>query len=421
MHISPNRISAELLAGLSGALVGAPQAMAFALIAGVDPIYGLYTAIVATLVGSLFDGHGVMTIAPTNALALVVGSTLAPFADGSGGELERLFALTALVGVFQLLFGVLRLGRLMRYFDAAVLTGFIGGAGILIVLNQLPTLTGLALTEGNTLARSLEWLRRLADFAPQTTLMGALALGLMLAFWRTRVRRFGTLVGLVVVSLAVAALGWDEVARVRDISTLPRHLPFFVGPDWRLWPALAPGALAIAVLGLAQSAAMARGLPEDQAEFLKRLDSDSQDFLGQGLANLVGGLFQSMPAGGSLSRTALLLEAGGRTRWGNVISALIIAGFLLSVASVAEQIALPALAAQLVVAGLRLINWRSIRRLWGSGLAGQAAMTLMFLATLILPLEQGIFLGMVISALLFVRRRRRKVRHNGSKQGGKNG
>ena len=148
MQIRANRILTELLAGLSGALIGAPQAMAFALIAGINPIYGLYTAIVATLIGALFDGHGVMTIAPTNALALVVGSALGTFADGSGGELERLFALTALVGVFQLGFGFLRLGRLMRYFDAAVMTGFIGGAGLLIVLNQLPTLTGLALSGG---------------------------------------------------------------------------------------------------------------------------------------------------------------------------------------------------------------------------------------------------------------------------------
>lgn len=407
----------ELLAGLSGALIGAPQAMAFALIAGVDPIYGLYTAIVATLVGALFDGHGVMTIAPTNALALVVGSTLAPFADGSGGELERLFALTALVGVFQLGFGVLRLGRLMRYYDAAVLTGFIAGAGLLIVLNQLPTLTGLALSGGNSLSRTLEWLRRMAEFAPETTMMGVLALALMLAFWRTRARRFGTLVGLVVVSLAVAALGWEEVARVRDISALPRRLPIFVGPDWGHWPALAPGALAIAVLGLAQSAALARGLPEDQAEFLKRLDSDSQDFLGQGLANLVGGFLQCMPAGGSLSRTALLLEAGGRTRWSNVVSALVLVGMLLSMASLAEQIALPALAAQLVVAGLRLINWRAIRRFWGSGVAGRAALAVSFVATLLLPLEQSVFLGIVISALLFVRRRRRKVRADGWKNG----
>ena len=410
MQISPNRISTELLAGLSGALIGAPQAMAFALIAGVNPIYGLYTAIVATLVGALFDGHGVMTIAPTNALALVVGSALGTFADGPGGELERLFALTALVGVFQLGFGFLRLGRLMRYFDAAVMTGFIGGAGLLIVLNQLPTLTGLAVSGGNTLSRSVEWLQRVADFAPQTTALGVFALALMLAFWGTRARRFGTLVGLVVVSLAVAALGWEEVALVRDIATLPRHLPTFAWPDWGYWPALAPGALAIAVLGLAQSAALARGLPEDQAQFVKKLDSNSQDFLAQGLANLVGGALQCMPAGGSLSRTALLLSAGGRTRWSNVVSALALAGLLLSVASLAEQIALPALAAQLVIAGLRLINWRSIRRFWGSGVAGRAALTVMFVATLVLPLEQSVFLGMAISALLYARRRRRKVR-----------
>ena len=400
----------EILAGLSGALIGAPQAMAFALIAGVNPIYGLYTAIVATLVGALFDGHGVMTIAPTNALALVVGSALGTFNAGSGGELERLFALTALVGVFQLGFGFLRLGRLMRYFDAAVMTGFIGGAGLLIVLNQLPTLTGLALSGGNTLSRTLEWLQRVADFAPQTTALGVFALALMLAFWRTRARRFGTLVGLVVVSLAVAVLGWGEVALVRDIATLPRHLPTFAWPDWGYWPALAPGALAIAVLGLAQSAALARGLPEDQAQFVKKIDSNSQDFLAQGLANLVGGALQCMPAGGSLSRTALLLAAGGRTRWSNVVSALALAGLLLSVASLAEQIALPALAAQLVIAGLRLINWRSIRRFWGSGVAGRAALTVMFVATLVLPLEQSVFLGMAISALLYARRRRRKVR-----------
>ena len=410
MQIRANRILAELLAGLSGALIGAPQAMAFALIAGINPIYGLYTAIVATLIGALFDGHGVMTIAPTNALALVVGSALGTFADGSGGELERLFALTALVGVIQLGFGALRLGRLMRYFDAAVMTGFIGGAGLLIVLNQLPTLTGLALSGGNTLSRSVEWLRRVAEFAPQTTALGVLALALMLAFWNTRARRFGTLVGLVVVSLAVAALGWEEVALVRDIATLPRHLPTFAWPDWGYWPALAPGALAIAVLGLAQSAALARGLPEDQAQFVKKLDSNSQDFLAQGLANLVGGALQCMPAGGSLSRTALLLSAGGRTRWSNVVSALVLAGLLLSVASLAEQIALPALAAQLVIAGLRLINWRSIRRFWGSGVAGRAALTVMFVATLVLPLEQSVFLGMAISALLYARRRRRKVR-----------
>ena len=410
MQISANRISAELLAGLSGALIGAPQAMAFALIAGINPIYGLYTAIVATLVGALFDGHGVMTIAPTNALALVVGSALGTFADGSGGELERLFALTALVGVFQLGFGFLRLGRLMRYFDAAVMTGFIGGAGLLIVLNQLPTLTGLALSGGNTLSRTVEWLRRVADFAPQTTALGVFALALMLAFWGTRARRFGTLVGLVVVSLAVAALGWEEVALVRDIATLPRHLPTFAWPDWGYWPALAPGALALAVLGLAQSAALARGLPEDQAKFVKKLDSNSQDFLAQGLANLVGGALQCMPAGGSLSRTALLLSAGGRTRWSNVVSALVLAGLLLSVASLAEQIALPAMAAQLVVAGLRLINLRSIRRFWGSGVAGRAALTVMFVATLVLPLEQSVFLGIAISALLYARRRRRKVR-----------
>ncbi|MCY4106362.1 MAG: SulP family inorganic anion transporter [Chloroflexi bacterium] len=409
----------ELLAGLSGALVGAPQAMAFALIAGVEPIYGLYAAIVATLVGALLDGHGVMTIAPTNALALVVGSTLAPFVDGSGGELARLFSLTALVGLFQLGFGVLRLGRLMRYYDAAVLTGFISGAGLLIVLNQLPTLTGLTLAGGDTLSRSVEWLRSAAEFAPKTTLMGALALALMLAFWWTRWRRYGTLVGLVVVSVLVAALGWEEVTRLQDIATLPRRLPFFVGPDWGYWPALAPGALAIAVLGLAQSAAMARGLPEDQAEFLKRLDSDSQDFLAQGLANLAGGFFQCMPAGGSLSRTALLLGAGGRTRWSNVISALVLAGLLVSVAGLAEQIALVALSAQLVVAGLRLINWRSIRRIWGSGWAGQAALSVTFAATLILPLTLSVFLGMAISALLFVRRRRRKVRANGWRHGTK--
>ena len=409
MPIRARWLWTELLAGLSGVMIGAPQAMAFALIAGVNPIYGLYTAIVATLVGALFDGHGVMTIAPTNALALVVGSALGAFGAGAG-EPERLFALTALVGVFQLGFGALRLGRLMRYFDAAVMTGFIAGAGVLIALNQLPTLTGLALVGGNTLTRSAEWLRRLPEFAPQTTAVGLLALVVMLAFWRTRARRYGVLVGLAVASLALAALGWEEVTRVRDIALLPRRLPVFVMPEWQFWPSLAPAALAIAVLGLAQSAALARGLPEDQAEFVKRIDSNSQDFLAQGLANLVGGAFQCMPAGGSLSRTALLLAAGGRTRWSNVISALILAALLLSVAGLAEQIALPALAAQLVVAGLRLINWRSLRRIWRSGAVGRAALSGSFVATLLLPLTLSVFLGMAISALLYARRRRRKVR-----------
>ncbi len=386
----PRLFFSELLAGLSGALVGAPQAMAFALIAGLSPIHGLYTAVVGTLVGALVVGHGVMTIAPTNALALVVGSTLRPFVDGQGGELAGLFALTALVGVWQLAGAGLRLGRWTRHFEPAVMIGFIAGAGTLIALNQLPGLLGLA--------RGGEWWRRWGEVEAQTALSGVAALVLMLALGRTRAKRFAALLSISAISLAVAALTWREVPLVRDIASIPQQLPLLRWPDLQLWPQLWQAALAVALLGLLQSTALARSLPESRQN--PERDEDTRDFLGQGLANLVGGALQCMPAGGSLSRTAVLLAAGGRTRWSNVVSALMMAALLLSLASVAERIALTALAAQLILAGLSLVDRRALAWVWRQGWAERGALLATLAVTMLLPLERSVFIGVAISVSL---------------------
>ncbi|MCA9914010.1 MAG: SulP family inorganic anion transporter, partial [Anaerolineae bacterium] len=148
-------IKDDLLAGLSSAIAGTPQSMAFALIAGVNPIYGLYTAILAPIISAVFGSSGLMTVGTTNALALIVAGTLSTFEDGD--PIQRLFILTFLSGVFYIAFGVFRLGSLVKFVSNAVMTGFITGAALLIIFGQLPYLTNYQAQGSTALLKVVDW------------------------------------------------------------------------------------------------------------------------------------------------------------------------------------------------------------------------------------------------------------------------
>ncbi|MFP4323240.1 MAG: SulP family inorganic anion transporter, partial [Anaerolineales bacterium] len=216
---SPNWL-ADLGAGLTGAIAGAPQAMAFAIIAGVSPIYGLYTAIVSTIVGAVFNHSPYMTIGPTNALALVVGSALLPY-EGAAA-IDRLFVLTVLVGVFQFSFGILRLGDITRFVSESVMTGFITGAGCLIILGQLSELTGYEDAHGDLLVlRTLDLMLNLDAVHLPTLGIGVLALVMIWGLHHTRLRTVATLIALVATVAIVEVFDLQGVAVVRDMAVIP--------------------------------------------------------------------------------------------------------------------------------------------------------------------------------------------------------
>ena len=392
-------LRADLAAGLTGATAGAPQAMAFAIVAGISPVYGLYSAIVSTIIGGLFSRSPLLTTGPTNALAVVIGSTLAPFTE-SGDVVGRLITLTFLVGAIELVMGLLRLGGLARYVSTAVMTGFVSGAAVLVLLGQLGHLTGIEADAPNPLVELGQLLARLDHLHPQTFAVGLATIAIILWLHRTRLASFATLVAIAITGGVIALLGWHErgVALVIDMAPIPAALPGLSLPTPRYMPDLFAGALALAVLALVQTAALMQSIqrPEEEPPDVSR------EFVVQGASNLGGALFQSMPTGGSLSRTAVNIKSGARTRWANVFAGLFVALIMLLFGGLAERIALAALAGHLVVASTTLIDVPQMRFIWRASVSGRWAMLATFASTLAVPLQYSVYIGVALSLLLYI-------------------
>ena len=386
----------DVIAGATGAVAGAPQAMGFAIIAGINPIYGLYTAIVATIVGAFSASSTYMTIAPTNAIALVVGSTLIRF--DSSTQIERLFVLTFLTGIFQLVFGIFKFGGLTHYFSRAVMTGFISGAGLLIIIGQLSHITGYHLSEKRALPQLWEWLTKLAEADGQTVIIGLLSIVIIFYIKHTKFSSVATLVALAVTAVLILILNWSGVEIVKDVTPIPSRLPQPEMLNFNYTEDLVFPALALAILALVQGAALTQSIDETNSS-----SSDvNRDFTGQGVANVAASFFQGMPCGGSLSRTAVNIHAGAKTRLANVFSGVFIALTLVLFGGVIEQIAVAALGGHLVVAAITLIRLDAIKTIWRVSLSGKLSMSVTFLSTLILPLEYSIYIGVLLSLALYI-------------------
>jgi len=211
---------------------------------------------------------------------------------------------------------------------------------------------------------------------------------------------FATLIAIIITTIAVVLFNWDAagVEVVRDLSPIPNRLPGLMLPESGLMGDLVTAALAIAVLGLVQTAALSQSLKEKD----DRIPDASREFVGQGLGNMAGALFQSMPAGGSLSRTAVNMKAGARTRLANVWAGIFVALIMLLLGGLAERIALAALAGHLVVAASTLISPARISFIWRASWTGRWAMVATFVSTLVLPLQYSVFVGVTLSLLLYV-------------------
>jgi SulP family sulfate permease len=393
---------ADLLAGATNALSYVPQGMAYAVVAGVSPTYGLYTGVFAPLIGALVAGSSFMVITVTNELAMPTGEILA-----SAASIRALFTLTLLIGLIQLSLGLLKFGGVTRFISHCVTTGFVAGVGVLLILGQLQKLTGYKGTmQGNVFVKTWDWLTHLNGIDWRTTVVGITTVVVIVGLQRTRLKPMALVGGLVLTTVLVSLLRWNSVGLVGGISRIPRGLPSPVLPDWRMAPQLFVPALSLAVLGLSIAAGVSQNYPEPDGT----MPDTSRDFLGQGLANICGGFFQGMPAGGSISRTATSVSAGARTRWANIFAGLILGLFLLSVGSAAELVPMAALAGLLVYIGFNVIHLERITRVWNTHTAERAAMVATFLLTLFIPLHWAISAGVAITLLLYIYSSSTKVR-----------
>ena len=413
-NLKPKRrhLSADLSAGLTFAMVNVPQAMANALLATVNPVLGIYTLMVAVPIGAIFTSSVYMNVSTTSALSVAAGDGL--LGIPASQRVEALAMLVLLVGVIQLLAGLLRLGFLIRFVSNAVMTGFLNGVAVLIILGQLGDLTGYESMFRNKVAKALDLLLRLGQIDLQATIIGLLTLGGIVLLLATPLRKFAFIIAIVAATVLLALLSlpapstvfhFDTVQTVGEVATIPRSLPRLAFPQpalivWMLLPAFS-----VAMIGLIQGAGVSQGTPNPNGKY----PDVSRDFLGQGAANIATGLVGGIPAGGSISGTALIVSAGARSRWTNIFAGLFVAGVVLLAAPLVELVPMPALAALLIVAGFQGLRIPEAVIAWKTGKVPAVVMIMTFVATLLVPLQYAVLFGMALSVLLHVFKQANKV------------
>ncbi len=393
----------DVSAGLVLGVESVPDGLAGGLLAGVNPVYGLYGYMVGTLFGAVATSSAFMAVQATGAMAVVVSDV--PQVHGGTPEADTaLFTLSVLTGVVMLTLGIARLGSLVRWVPNAVLTGFINAVAVNIVLGQLDDFTGYDSVGDNRVASAVNSLLHLGSWGWHAVLVGAATIVLILLLERTRLGALGLVVAIVVTS-AVASLLSLDVVPLNSITEIPGSLPSPSLPSLSLIATLAIPAVSLAFVGLVQGAAISSSVPNPDGTY----PDASGDFRGQGVANIGAGLLQGMPVGGSMSATSIVTNAGARSR-----VALLVAGTTMAVAVVllsdlVGYIAMPALAGLLMVVGVRTLRVDALVMVWYTGPVQAAVLATTFALTLLIPLQYAVLVGVGMSVVLHVARQSNRV------------
>jgi SulP family sulfate permease len=385
------------LAGLSGAISNVPDGMANGVIVGVNPAYGLYAIMLGPGVGGLVASTRLMMITTTAAASLSTSQALGSRAGEARGD--SLFLMVVLIGAFQVLLGLLGLGRLVRFVSYSVMTGFLTGIAAQLVLSQLSTVTGYQASGDNRVLQAADLLTHLGQVYLPSLAVAVSALALAVVLPRTRLGNLGRLVAIAVPSALVALFGLDGVQIVRDVGEIPRGVPTPALPSFSaLSFDVVTGALAVAAIILVQGAGVSQSVPNPNGA--RR--STSRDFVAQGAANVASGLFQGLPVGGSMSATALNVIYGARTRWAVVFAVAWVALILVLFPGPVSYIAMPTLGALLILAGVSSVKPSEMRAIWDAGWPSRLVGFATFAATLFLPIQVAVGIGVLLSALIFI-------------------
>ena len=384
----------DLLAGLPGAVGSVPDGMAAAILAGVNPVQGLYASFAGPITGGLTANTRLMVITTTSASALAAGSAMSGVPAAQRPAAVPLVAVIA--GAALIAAGLLKLGRYTRFVSYSVMTGFLTGVAVNIVCGQIPDLTGATAQGGFPLAKALNVVIHPAriDVASLLTGLGALAILLVMSWTPGRV--ISALVALAVPTVVVVLAGASSVARVGDAGGIPAGIPLPRLPDFGLLsPSLVTGALAVAAIVFVQGAGVAEAAPNEDGQ-----PQPNTDIVAQGAGNLVAGFFRGMPVGGSVGQTALNVSAGARSRWAAIWSGIWMLAILAALSPLVAKVAVPTLAAVLIFAAASALRVDEVATILRTGRISQIAVTTTFVATLFLPVAAAVGIGVALSLLL---------------------
>lgn len=392
------------MAGITGAVIVLPQGVAFATIAGLPPEYGLYTAMVTPIIAALFGSSLHLISGPTTAISIVIFSTLSSggIEPGSPEYIQNALTITFLAGVYQLAFALARLGVLVNFVSHTVVIGFTAGAAILIASSQMKYVLGVEVARGESFIHT--WFTIIHQLPSTNWSIFAVSMATLIT--AILIKRFipklpNMLLALVVGSLTAIALG-GESAGINFVAEIPAHLPPLSSPDFSLEAIkkLAPQAFAVALLGLIEAVSISRSIASKSHQ---RIDGN-QEFFGQGMSNVVGSFFSSYAGSGSFTRSGVNYAAGAQTPLSAIFAAVLLALIILLVAPLTRHLPTAAMGGLILLVAYSLVNWGIIRKTIETSSSETSILLTTFFATLFLELEFAIYIGVILSLMIFLAR-----------------
>jgi len=399
--VNSKTIKADLMAGLTGAVIVLPQGVAFATIAGLPPEYGLYTAMVTPIIAALFGSSRHLVSGPTTAISIVVFSAISNYAEPGTTEFVNLaLTLTFLAGVYQFGFGLARLGSLVNFVSHTVVIGFTAGAAILIATSQMKHILGIHIAKGESFLHTwIEIFSEVSHFNLYLVAIALLTLTIAILIKKFTPRIPNLLIGMIAGSfLALFFARYTD--SIRLVGEIPAHLPPMSHPQFSLEiiKQLAPEAFAVALLGLIEAVSISRAVATKSGQ---RIEAN-QEFIGQGLSNMFGSFFSSYAGSGSFTRSGINYEAGAKTPMSAIFAAIILMFIVLLIAPLTAYLPVAAMGGVILLVAYNLIDFHHIKATLLNSRSETAILITTFLATLFLELEFAIYMGVLLSLIFFL-------------------
>lgn len=394
-------IKADFIAGLTGAVLVFPQGIAFATIAGMPPEYGLYTAMVVPIIAALFGSSFHLVSGPTTAISIVVFATISQHAvPGTEEYIAMVLTLTFLAGIYQLAFGLAKFGVLVNFVSHNVVIGFTTGAAFLIASSQITHILGISTTKGvgfievwKELYFGISEFNGFLFFIGMSTVISAILIK------RYQPKLPNLFVGL----LVGGVVGWSLKSFTSSIITvgnITAFIPPLSFPDFSIHSLteIAPGAFAVALLGLIEASSISRSVATKSNQKI----NSNQEFIGQGVSNIVGSFFSSYASSGSFTRTGVNYESGAKTPLSAILAALILIIIVLLVAPFMAYLPIASMAGIILLVAYNLIDSEHIKKTFKYSKSESIIFLVTFASTLLINLEFAIYLGVLLSLLLFI-------------------
>jgi len=405
-NLTPDMVKADIMAGLTGAAIVLPQGVAFAAIAGMPPEYGLYTSMIPAIIAALFGSSWHLVSGPTTAASIVMFSSLSAIAvPGSAEYISLAITLAFMVGVLQLVMGLVRLGSLVNFISHSVVIGFTAGAACLIGAKQAKTFVGLDVIEHEHWVETVGYLWSYWDqIHPMVILVATITL-LSGIISQRKFKSLSMIIALFVGSASAVifnALYGESVTRIQMIGALPQQLPPLSAPVLSLdvLRELASLAVAMTLFALTEAVSIARSIAVRSGQPIE----GNQEFIGQGLSNIIGSFFSAYVATGSFNRSGANYDSGARSPLAAALAGFLLIIIVLLVADLTNYLPRAAVAGLLILVAWRLINFSQIRKILTTDKNEAMVLLVTFFSTLFLELEFAILLGVILSLMIFLRK-----------------